>query len=234
MLVTFDGGMGQGKTAAATALGVAEYHRSGVALFTTYHLNDVIICPVCHQKHRVHYADPSSNGNGIAVYQCVPGGEIRRVTETDEIDHIPYTYLSLEDFYTTFRAADQGKRTLHNCIFLLDEAYLFMDARHSGSKINRLFNSFVFQTRKRGVDMYITTHSVDRLDKRIRQATDLRISCRYSLNTQIITIRIRDMLTGERRRIYISGPEAAFPYYDTNELVTPTGKLYRMTKEELT
>ena len=227
MLVTFDGRMGQGKTAAIVALGVAEYHRSGVKLFTTLHLSDALYCPTCETKHAIKHDD------NLEVYQCYPGAEVQRVNGAHKIERIPYQFLTLQDFYNLFKAADQGATVLNNCIFMLDEAYLFMDARHSGSKINRLFNSFVFQTRKRGVDLYIATHDVSRLDRRIRQGTDLRVSCRFSLTTQTITLRIRDMHTGERRRIYINGPLAAFPYYDTNELVRPQGKLYTMSKEEL-
>ena len=225
MIVSLEGRMGQGKTAAITALGILEYKRTGCKLFATYHLNDVIYCPSCGMKHAVHKFE------GQEFYQCEK--DVHPVNGTSEIERIPYTYLTVEDFYNIFKEVDQGERILGNCLFLLDEAYLFMDSRTSGSKMNRLFNSFAMQTRKRGVDMYITTHEVKRLDQRIRAAIDLRVSCRFRPATRVVTLRIRDMHTGDRTRQSFYGPVAAFPYFDTNELVRPPGKLYKMSKEDL-
>ncbi len=237
MLVTFDGRMGQGKTAAATALAVWEHKSKGVKLFTTYHLNDVVICPHCPAirlgdkflplRHPIH------SENGGIYYYCEHKGEIQTVLKENTVEKISYKYLDLEGFYELFKEAEDGTKTLSNCIFVLDEAYLFMDARHSGSKINRLFNAFTFQTRKRGVDMYITSHDVSRLDKRIRAATDLKVSCRYNSHSQVITLRIRDMHTGERRRMHLYGPVAAFPYFDTSEIVVPKGKIFKLNQEDL-
>ena len=225
MLVSIEGRMGQGKTAVITALGVLEQRRTGCKLFTTYHLNDVVHCPTCGLKHPIHKIEEQE------LYQC--SAQVCQVNGTSEIERVPFTFLNVEEFYNIFRRADQGEMILNDSLFLLDEAYLFMDARTSGSKINRLFNAFTFQTRKRGVDLYITTHDVTRLDRRVRSAIDLRISCRYYPPTQTITLRIRDMHTGDRRRLKIYGPAAAFPYYDTKELVRPQGKLYKMSEEDL-
>ena len=68
---------------------------------------------------------------------------------------------------------------LENSTLLLDEAYIYLDSRTSGGKLNKLFTYFTVQTRKRGVDMYVCTHHIDVLDKRLRRAVDVRGTCRY-------------------------------------------------------
>jgi len=237
MLVSFEGRMGQGKSAAAVGLAVAEQKLNGRNIYSTAHLFSAIYCQHCQpllfeesllqRKHRV-YPPPDS------WYFCDTLQVKLAVEEDDQIDEIAYTYINLKGFYEIVSSANQGEIELSQGIFLLDESYLFMDARTSSSKINRIFNDFTFQTRKRGIDLYLTTHDVMRLDKRIRAAIDLKVNCRYNGESQMITLRVRDMHTGVRRRLKLWGPEAAFPYYETDEMVRPQGKIYRMTIEELT
>lgn len=69
---------------------------------------------------------------------------------------------------------------LENAVILLDEAYIYLDARTSSSKLNKLFTYFIVQTRKRNVDLYICTHHIDIVDKRLRRAIDVRGSCRFT------------------------------------------------------
>ena len=66
-----------------------------------------------------------------------------------------------------------------NCSHLLDEGYLFMDSRTTASKLNKLFSYYLVQTRKRDVTVYICTHHIENLDKRLRRAADIRGNCHY-------------------------------------------------------
>ena len=226
--------MGQGKTLYVTSMGVLEQTLYGKKLFATYHLFPVITCRRCDGWHQVQAVQiEGANGTPAEakqVYNC--GDESYYVLATDEVLTPEYTYLNLESFYETFKSADQGATILSGCVFLVDEAYLFFDSRTSSSKSNRLFNSFIFQTRKRGVDLYLTTHDVTRVDRRVRAAIDLRVSCRFNPGTGILRARVRDMHTGERRTQRIFGPRY-WAFYDTNEMVRPPGKLYNMTSREL-
>jgi len=85
-----------------------------------------------------------------------------------------FTHFSLEYFIE--HIADNE---MENCVLVLDEAYQYMDARLSTSKINRLLTYFTVQTRKRGVDMYICTHNIENVDVRLRRAIDLRGACSF-------------------------------------------------------
>ena len=68
---------------------------------------------------------------------------------------------------------------LEDMLLLTDEMFQMADSRSSATKLNKLWTYFAVQTRKRGVDMYICTHSLDHIDLRLRRAVDIRGSCRY-------------------------------------------------------
>ena len=89
--------------------------------------------------------------------------------------NFPYTQFSLEYFLEHI-----SDNEMENAVLLLDEAYQYMDSRMSQSKISRVFTYFIVQTRKRGVDLYICTHSLENVDVRLRRAVDIRGVCSYS------------------------------------------------------
>lgn len=88
----------------------------------------------------------------------------------------PYTHFSMEYFLE--HIADEE---MENCVLLLDEAYQYMDSRMSQSKESRIFSYFVVQTRKRGVDLYICTHSIENVDIRLRRNVDIRGANSYRI-----------------------------------------------------
>ena len=106
----------------------------------------------------------------------------------------PYTYFDIEYFLEHFADTEMEGATL-----LLDEAYIYLDARTSGGKLNKLFTYYTVQTRKRGVDMYVCTHHIDVLDKRLRRAVDVRGTC-FPPETRITTDsgqkKIKDVTPG--------------------------------------
>jgi hypothetical protein len=86
-----------------------------------------------------------------------------------------YTFFDAKYFVEHLQDVELEQSSL-----LLDEAYIYMDARTGQGKLNKLFTYFTVQTRKRGVDMYVCTHHIDVLDKRLRRAVDVRGTCRYT------------------------------------------------------
>ena len=88
----------------------------------------------------------------------------------------PYTQFSMEYFLQ--HLADEE---MEHCVLLLDEAYQYMDARMSQSKESRVFSYFTVQTRKRDVDLYVCTHSIENVDIRLRRNVDLRGACSYRI-----------------------------------------------------
>ena len=90
--------------------------------------------------------------------------------------HVNFPFRQLD---TQFFVDHMMDTELTDCVMILDEAYIYLDARTSASKLNKLFTYFIAQTRKRGVDLYVCIHHIDTLDKRLRRAIDVRGTCRY-------------------------------------------------------
>ena len=251
MLTTLEGRMGMGKTLVSVFMGVADQVRIGCKIFATFHLQNVYNCSVCGIPHKLVAFDDNDKDIVFTetvkseekelyewAYSCNAKGtlfefETISVEPNDpSIFWIDWQFLNLESFYEIFNRADEGIEILRNCRFLLDEAYLFMSSRNSSSKVNRLFTSFTFQSRKRGLDLVLATHSLGGLDKWVREAIDIRVTCRFNPATQTVKLRLRDMHTGERRTISVFGP-AVYAYFDTHETVKPAGKLYRLKQSDV-
>jgi zona occludens toxin (predicted ATPase) len=129
------------------------------------------------------------------------------------LNGIDYKYFSYELFVEWMKSNE----TLNNASIIVDEAYLIGDSRMSQSGLGKLFTYFILQTRKRGVDLYITTQQFRNIDIRIRMNADVRAICKYNERTKYCTVRMIDLRSGLRRTIKIFGPDF-FPYYDTKEI----------------
>ena len=106
---------------------------------------------------------------------------------------------------------------LYDCTVILDEAYLMVDSRLSQQGYSRLMTYFMLQSRKRDVDLYVTTQQFENIDVRFRRNANVRALCRYNYEAQVCTVRLVDLNSGVRRRVRIYGPEY-FPFYDTREI----------------
>ncbi len=110
----------------------------------------------------------------------------------------------------------QNDVELKNTSVVLDEAYLYVDSRLTQSSFSRLMTYFVMQTRKRNVDLYITTQQFENVDIRLRRNCDIRALCRYNQKNQICRVRLIDLRSGKKRKIKIWGPQF-FDFFDTTE-----------------
>lgn len=167
--------------------------------------------------------------------------------------NFPFTHFDIQFFLE--HLADE---TLEDCILILDEAYLYLDARTSAGKLNKLFTYFMVQTRKRGVDLYVCTHHIDIVDKRLRRAVDIRGVCRYFEENPCreckgegtvdsknpcprclgygkagwVTTRFIDLRSGRRSRIRIHGP-SFWGLFATEERIPFTAKQMKIPVGDL-
>jgi hypothetical protein len=99
-----------------------------------------------------------------------------------EGEFLGYNYEDLEPpvYFDVQYFMDHIRDTaLMDASILLDEGYIYLDSRTSSGKLNKLFGYFVVTCRKRGVDLYVCTHHIANVDKRLRHAVDIRGTCRY-------------------------------------------------------
>lgn len=123
----------------------------------------------------------------------------RRIFSNNKLQ-FDHTWFDTE-YFVTHLADDE----LENATILLDEAYIYLDARAGQSKLNKLFTYFIVQTRKRGVDLYVCTHHIDIVDKRLRRAVDVRGSCLLSgtaITTESGQVPIKDIQPGTKILTY--------------------------------
>ena len=64
-----------------------------------------------------------------------------------------------------------------NCCVLMDEAYIYLESRISGSEMNRCLSYVLFQSRKRGVILILTAQLSSSVDVRFRELVDIVIHC---------------------------------------------------------
>ena len=84
-----------------------------------------------------------------------------------------------QEFDLKFFVANLETTEMSNCSMLWDETYQMMDSRSGMTKMSKLMTYFVVQTRKLNVDLYVCTHHIDHIDKRLRRAVDVRGTCQF-------------------------------------------------------
>lgn len=73
-----------------------------------------------------------------------------------------------DDFFMDFM---NPKWNLHDCILIVDELTVHMDARCSMSKKNKMYSYFILQSKKRNVKLYFTAQVFRQVDLRLRNHT---------------------------------------------------------------
>lgn len=130
--------------------------------------------------------------------------------------HKEYTLQELIDF------ANNGIN-LKKSLIMVDEAHIFLDSRSSGSKRNRIISYFLLQTRKKGCHLYYTTQRFHQIDKRLRDNSDVLITCKtktdkygekYTLNN--INIMLENSIK-QKNEVYKS--KDYYELYNTYEVV---------------
>ena len=139
--------------------------------------------------------------------------QINRDEPIKEVKEGDFTYLTYKDFVEDMN----NNKQFYGVTFIIDEAYLHADSRLSQSGYSRLLTYFALQSRKRDVDLYLTSQQFQNLDIRLRWNADIRGICRYNPLTQVCRVRLIDLRSGFKRTVKIYGPEY-FPFYDTHEV----------------
>lgn len=112
---------------------------------------------------------------------------------------------------------------LYNCALFLDEVYVYIDSRTSGSKRNRLWSYFINQTRKRDVDLYFTTQFFRQVELRLRENTEffvfpqvIKEGDKIIVDNKVYSYGDRLKLIGRERFI----GNDYFNVYDTDEIIS--------------
>ena len=146
----------------------------------------------------------------------------------------PYTPLNMEEIV-------DDMENLQNVAIAIDEAQIYFDCRMSASKQNRLFSYLMLQSRKRNVDINMTSQQLFNVDVRIRRNLDYLCECvamvevspgRYRRATvEEIEARVIDKIfiretnyAQEGVRSFLFEPKPYFALYDSDEICAITTK----------
>ncbi len=132
-----------------------------------------------------------------------------------------HEFITLDDFMLMV----ENKEGLNDCILLLDEMHIWIDARTSMSKRNRAISYFALQTRKASVDLYYTTQYLIQVDVRIRNLTSMLIECYtqdHPLTNEKLTLNIihNKKINKTITKKHIFKTRYTYNLYNTNEIIS--------------
>ena len=107
----------------------------------------------------------------------------------------------------------------NNVNVFIDEGYTWLESRISGSKLNKLISYLLFQSGKRGLDIYITAQLFSTVDLRFREQSSLIIYCKKVKDNFYYTIHNRETGTYKQFIMTKEIAEQYFPLYDTYEII---------------
>lgn len=145
------------------------------------------------------------------------------------LDGIPSHSFDIDEFLS-----GENQKDLFNATIGLDEITVMMDCRLGSSKQNLLMGYLVLQSRKRNIDIYYTTQSMDLVDKkRLIKYTNYIVYCEKCPNNaenyRIYTIW--DIYNNVLKTKFMN-IEPFYRFYDTNQIIEPLVKWKKAEKKQ--
>lgn len=88
----------------------------------------------------------------------------------------------------------EALENMHEGSAFLDEFWLWVDSRMSMSSRNASINNMALTSRKRSLDIFYTSQSWGKIDKRIRQITDVLLVPNYDMHSGEIAVDVIEPL----------------------------------------
>jgi hypothetical protein len=126
---------------------------------------------------------------------------------------------------------------LHNLdsatLAIIDEAWAWLESRLSGKPINLFLSYILFQSRKKQLDLILTTQLGEVIDKRFRQMSNFIIDCEQIPEGFLYQITPR----GKRPHtvfLALEDAEKIYPCYDTMEQIDPIDEelIYKVSNKQ--
>lgn len=116
-------------------------------------------------------------------------------------------------------------------LILIDEAYLWLESRISGSELNRYMSRIVFQSRKRGLDIFTSEQVHGSIDLRFRSLEDLTIYA-FGMNNRQTAFQYIFSGYGVNKpfSLPMKTAEKLFPKFDTLEFPETRATIYEPKK----
>lgn len=108
-------------------------------------------------------------------------------------------------------------------LVLIDEAYTWLESLVTGSKINRYWSYILFQSRKRGLEMFITAQLPRTINIRFKEMSEINVYC-MRIREGFKYIVEREKMGEIYYKSYVlpfAKAEKYYPLYDTLQIVRP-------------
>lgn len=109
--------------------------------------------------------------------------------------------------------------SLKNCIICIDELWLSMDSRKF--KSNDLMSQFVLFSRKKDTIVFYTTHNINNVDNRLREATDIVVYCERASETDVWLTFIDWQRGVAQMKFLLNDISRFYHLYDTFAVLKP-------------
>lgn len=107
------------------------------------------------------------------------------------------------------------------CKVLLDEAYAYIESRVSMSKLNLYCSYVLFQSRKRGIDFFLTAQLSSTIDHRFIDLADMIVVCKQINEGFYYGFWYRKSNSFAFMKMPFKTANKIWQYYDTTEVVQP-------------
>ena len=143
-----------------------------------------------------------------------------------------FTYLTPEMLF-----AMKNKNEPRVCI--IDEAYNWLESRLSGRPINVYSSYILFQSRKRGIDFFLTDQLFESIDLRFRKMVNVEIYCEavpLGFEYLIQKISRRHSYSPKKVTMPMAHAETLFPLYDSWEFIEAIDKdmMFKVSQDKTT
>lgn len=111
-----------------------------------------------------------------------------------------------------------------NVNIFIDEGYTWLESRTPSKVLNRYISYIVLQSRKRGLDIYMTAQLYSSVDLRFRDQANIIIKCERLKSGFFYTIIKRGKTGVSRKFLSNEQAEKYYPIYDTLQIIEPEQK----------
>lgn len=128
-----------------------------------------------------------------------------------------YTNFSL-DLDKAEEVTIEDLENIKKGLLLIDEGYMWLDSRLSSSEMNRYLSRFIFKSRKRQLDIFISSQLHRALDLRFRHLEDIRVHALGSdQDERFFTYVIEGWGSYKEVKFPMKKAKLLFPLFDTME-----------------
>ena len=212
--------MGSGKTCTLTGLIVDRARETACAIQAPPHKGGFIYPVTPFKGELVAIKGRDGETKIITIprdYTIIPSAQI---FTNYKLYGIKYVRCTVHDLFQWL-----NNDIIMDGILGIDESYIELESRRSGSHSNVILTHFLQQVRKRHLELYLLVQHGRFLDWRSKYIATREITCRFDERTQRVHLIIKNVRKNKERTISYWAPQY-WRFFDTDETPEMPDKMY--------